>query len=84
MSYQAMAHGADTIMFFQMRQCKAECEKLHSAFISHVGTNDTRIYKECQALGKELHSLGSEDPGQSGYPQRQRSCSTGITGGRLK
>lgn len=63
MSYQAMAHGADTIMFFQMRQCKAECEKLHSAFIGHVGTNNTRIYKECQALGKELQSLGSEIPG---------------------
>ena len=60
MSYQAMGHGADTIMFFQMRQCRAECEKLHSAFISHVGTNDTRIYKECQALGLELHSLGNE------------------------
>ena len=60
MSYQAMAHGADTIMFFQMRQCRAECEKLHSAFISHVGTNDTRIYRECKELGQELHSLGDE------------------------
>jgi beta-galactosidase len=59
-SYQAVAHGADTVMFFQMRQSRAECEKLHGAVISHVGTDQTRVYRECAELGKELRELGSE------------------------
>ncbi len=60
MSYQAVAHGADTVMFFQMRQSRAECEKLHSGIISHVGTEDTRIYRECRELGLELEKLGNQ------------------------
>ena len=37
LSYQAMAHGADTVMFFQMRQSVGACEKYHGAVIDHVG-----------------------------------------------
>lgn len=58
LSYQAVAHGADTIMYFQMRQSPASCEMLHGAIIDHVGTNETRSYKECAALGAELKALG--------------------------
>ncbi|MCR5031453.1 MAG: beta-galactosidase, partial [Lachnospiraceae bacterium] len=59
-SYQAMAHGADTVMFFQMRQCRAECETFHGAFISHCGSDKTRTYQELKDLGAELKGLGSE------------------------
>lgn len=58
-SYQTLAHGADSIMFFQMRRSVGNCEKFHGALIDHVGHGDTRVYKECQALGKELEALGS-------------------------
>lgn len=57
-SYQAMAHGADTVMFFQMKRSIGACEKLHGAFIDHVGTSETRVYREAAALGEELHRLG--------------------------
>lgn len=58
LSYQAVAHGADTVMFFQMRRSAASCEKFHGAVIDHVGNNKTRVFRECTALGKELADLG--------------------------
>ncbi|MDP4088432.1 MAG: beta-galactosidase [Bacillota bacterium] len=57
-SYQAVAHGADTVMFFQLRQSVGACEKYHAAVISHAGHENTRVFKECTHLGKELMSIG--------------------------
>jgi len=58
LSYQAMAHGADTCLFFQMRQSVGGQEKFHGAIIAHAGHENTRIFKECSILGKELKQLG--------------------------
>lgn len=58
LSYQAMAHGADTCLFFQMRQSIAGQEKFHGAIISHSGREDTRVFRESTALGKELEAIG--------------------------
>ncbi len=57
-SYQAVAHGADTVMFFQMRRSVGACEKFHSAVIDHVGHGETRQFRELAALGRELKQLG--------------------------
>lgn len=57
-SYQAVAHGADTVMFFQMRQSIGACEKYHGAVISHSGHENTRTFRECAELGEELKALG--------------------------
>lgn len=57
LSYQAMAHGADTCLFFQLRQSIAGQEKFHGAVISHSGRNDTRVFKECTKLGHELERM---------------------------
>jgi beta-galactosidase len=57
-SYQAVAHGADTIMFFQLRRSRGACEKFHGAVISHAGHEHTRVFRECAELGKELVELG--------------------------
>ncbi len=57
-SYQAVAHGADSVMFFQMRRSIGACEKYHSAVIDHVGNGETRVYREVAALGRELEKLG--------------------------
>lgn len=62
-SYQAVAHGADTIMFFQMRRSQGACEKYHSAVIDHVGNENTRVFKEITELGKELTAIGNETLG---------------------
>lgn len=56
-SYQAVAHGADAVMFFQMKRSIGACEKLHGAVIDHVGTDNTRVYREVMALGEELELL---------------------------
>ena len=68
-SYQSVAHGADTVMFFQMRQSIGACEKYHGAVISHSGHPNTRIFKECAELGAELQSLG-QTVIDSSYPSK--------------
>lgn len=57
-SYQAVAHGADTVMFFQMRRSIGACEKYHGAVIDHVGNENTRVFREIAALGEELEKIG--------------------------
>ena len=56
-SYQTIAHGADTIQFFQLRRSVGGCEKFHGAVISHAGTENTRVFQEVKQLGKELEQL---------------------------
>ncbi|MDQ0915828.1 beta-galactosidase [Paenibacillus sp. V4I5] len=56
-SYQAVAHGADTVMFFQLRRSVGACEKYHGAVIEHVGHEHTRVFRECAELGSELQKL---------------------------
>ena len=58
-SYQAVARGADAVMFFQLRRSRGACEKLHGAVIEHVGHEHTRVFGEVAALGQELEQLGS-------------------------
>ncbi len=70
-SYQTLAHGADTIQFFQLRRSVGACEKFHGAVIEHSGTENTRVFREVAQLGAELHDLGdgllgAENPAQVG------------------
>ncbi len=62
-SYQAMAHGADTVMFFQMRRSIGACEKYHGAVIDHAGTEHTRVFREISVLGGELEQIGKRTMG---------------------
>ena len=55
-----MAHGADTILFFQMRRSIGACEKYHGAIIDHAGHEHTRVFREASALGKELNQLSDK------------------------
>ncbi|WP_042197736.1 beta-galactosidase [Paenibacillus camerounensis] len=59
-SYQAVARGADTVLFFQLRRSIGACEKYHGAVIEHVGHEHTRVFRECAELGHELELLGDE------------------------
>ena len=59
-SWQTVAHGADTIQFFQLRRSKGACEKFHGAVISHSGSGETRVFRECAQLGAELQALGDQ------------------------
>jgi beta-galactosidase len=55
-SYQAIARGANGVMFFQWRASQFGAEKFHSAMLPHAGT-DTRVWREAKALGAELKQL---------------------------
>jgi beta-galactosidase len=56
-SYQAVARGADAVMFFQWRASAGGAEKYHSALLPHAGTA-SRTWREASALGRELGGLG--------------------------
>ncbi|MGD6742110.1 beta-galactosidase [Streptomyces sp. BH106] len=55
-SWQAVAQGADAVLYFQWRQSRGGAEKYHSAMVPHAGT-DTRIFREVSDLGRELASV---------------------------
>ena len=57
-SWQAVAHGADSVLFFQMRQSRGACEMTHGAVLDHSGRLDTRTFREVAGLGGELAALG--------------------------
>jgi beta-galactosidase len=57
-SYLAVAHGADTVMYFQWRRGRGGSEKFHGAVVEHGGRSDTRVFGEVAALGAELERLG--------------------------
>jgi beta-galactosidase len=59
-SYQAVARGADTVMFFQLRRSVGACEKYHGAVIEHVGHENTRVFRETAQVGKELAELSDK------------------------
>jgi len=62
-SYQAMAHGADAVMYFQWRRGRGATEKYHGAIIEHEGSDKPRVFQEVAALGRELESLGTRTLG---------------------
>ena len=57
-SWQTVAHGADTIQFFQLRRSVGGCEKFHGAVIGHAGSDQTRVFREVAQLGEELNRIG--------------------------
>jgi beta-galactosidase len=62
-SYQALAHGADSVMYFQWRQSRGSSEMQHGAIVSHAGTAETRVFQEVAGLGAELRALGQRTLG---------------------
>ncbi|HEX7733994.1 MAG TPA: beta-galactosidase, partial [Ktedonobacteraceae bacterium] len=62
LSYQAIAHGANAVQYFQWRQSRGSAEMYHGAIVSHAGHEHTRVFREVSELGAELHALSS-NPG---------------------
>jgi beta-galactosidase len=56
-SYQAVARGADGVMFFQWRQSRAGAEKFHSAMVPHGPPEDSPVWRDVKRLGNELRQL---------------------------
>lgn len=56
-SMQAIAHGSDSVQYFQWRKSRGSSEKFHGAVIDHEGSENTRVFKEVAKLGSDLKKL---------------------------
>lgn len=56
-SLQAIAHGGDGALYFQVRQSVGASEKFHGAIIDHYGGRDTRVFQEVCRAGKVIGEL---------------------------
>jgi beta-galactosidase len=56
-SFQAVARGADGVMFFQWRQSRGGAEKHHSAMVPHGPVETSSTWNEVVRLGAELKRL---------------------------
>ena len=58
-SLQAVAHGSNSVQYFQLRKSRGCSEKFHGALIGHDGTGNTRVFREAACVGKRLASLSA-------------------------
>lgn len=54
---QAVACGSDTVQYFQWRKSRGSFEQYHGAVVDHLGTEDSRIFKEVAEVGTLLKKL---------------------------
>lgn len=54
---QAVAHGSDSVQYFQWRQSRGSQEQFHGAVVAHDGSNRSRVFQEVASLGQELRGL---------------------------
>jgi beta-galactosidase len=52
-----VAHGSDTVQYFQWRKSRGSYEKLHGAVVDHVGHGNTRVFRDVAELGEVLAQL---------------------------
>jgi len=58
-SLQAVAHGSDSVQYFQWRQSRGGEEKFHGAAVSHLGSGECRVFRDVTEVGKALKALSS-------------------------
>jgi beta-galactosidase len=56
-SLQAVAHGADTVQYFQFRKGRGGSEKFHGAIVDHEGTENTRVFRDVAEVGERLAGM---------------------------
>ncbi len=56
-SLQAIAHGSDSVQYFQWRKSRGSSEKFHGAVVDHLGTEHNRVFREVSKLGDRLKKL---------------------------
>jgi beta-galactosidase len=54
---QAVAHGSDSVLYFQWRQGLGGREKLHGSVLNHTGSTETRVFREVAEVGRRLEDL---------------------------
>lgn len=56
-SLQAVAHGSDSVMYFQWRKGRGGSEQYHGAVVDHNGKNSGRVFEDVKNLGITLEKL---------------------------
>lgn len=56
-SLQAIAHGSDTVQYFQWRKSRGSNEKFHGAVVDHVGNEHNRVFRDVAKVGSTLAKL---------------------------
>ena len=56
-SIQAVAHGSDTVQYFQWRKSRGQSEQFHGAVIGHDNSENTRVFKDVAEVGEELKKI---------------------------
>ncbi|MCI3920875.1 beta-galactosidase [Paenibacillus sp. TRM 82003] len=59
-SLQAVAHGSDSVQYFQWRKSRGSSEKFHGAVVDHVGHEHTRVYRDVTDVGETLGKLSAD------------------------
>jgi len=56
-SLQAVAHGSQSVMYFQWRKGRGGVEMFHGAVVDHDGRGDTRVFRDVTDVGMALEKL---------------------------
>ncbi len=56
-SLQAVACGSDSVQYFQWRKGRGSYEQFHGAVVDHLGTDDTRVFREVAEVGALLQKI---------------------------
>ncbi len=56
-SLQAIAAGSDTVQYFQWRKGRGSFEQYHGAVVDHLGSENTRVFREVSEVGSLLKKL---------------------------
>ncbi|MCU6669014.1 beta-galactosidase [Enterobacteriaceae bacterium H4N4] len=56
---QAVAHGSDSVQYFQWRKSRGSVEKFHGAVVDHVGHLNTRVGQDVKQVGAALEKLAN-------------------------
>ena len=56
-SIQAVAHGSDSVQYFQWRKSRGSVEKFHGAVVDHDGTENTRVFRSVAKTGEILEKI---------------------------
>ncbi len=65
-SLQAVAHGSDSVQYFQWRKGRGGPEKFHGAVVDHAGHENTRVFRDVAETGRMLSLL--DDVAGTGVP----------------
>ena len=52
-----IAHGSDSVLYFQWRKGRGGTEKIQSAVVDHFGSENTRTFKNVSEIGQILEKL---------------------------